>query len=406
MGGAAGPLSGLHVVDLSTYVAGPSATAVLAQLGADVVRVDPLGGATDTRRLPLAPDGSSLYWSGLNQGKRSIEVDLRSEAGRDVVRTLLAVPGPGHGILVSNAVGQGWLAHEALLAHRPDLIQVHIAGRRDGRPAVDYTVNCEVGLPWLTGPVDSQLPVNHVLPAWDLLTGLHTALAVVAAVRERDSSGSGRIIELALADVAAVTMGQLGFVADVAVNGSARLRDGNYLYGSFGCDFATTDGRRVMVVALTERHWQHLVDLTGTREVVGALEGALHTDFGNEEARYRNRDVLSALLAPWFAARTHAEVVVALEQGQVLWGDYRTLEELVNAPDSPVRSGDLFAETEHPTGASFPVARSALRSRGWGERTPTVPVLGADTDDVLRDWLDLDDSKLAELHAAGALGSS
>lgn len=218
-----GPLSGLHIVDLSTYVAGPSATMTLAQLGADVVRIDPLGGATDSRRLPLAPNGASLYWAGLNKGKRSVQVDLRSEEGRDVVRALLATPGGGHGILVTNVVGQSWLRHEELCVHRPDLIQIRIGGRADGRPAVDYTVNCEVGLPWLTGPVDSNQPVNHVLPAWDLLTGMHAALAVVVADRQRRATGAGRFVELNLSDVAMATMGHLGFIADVVVNGAGRL---------------------------------------------------------------------------------------------------------------------------------------------------------------------------------------
>jgi 2-methylfumaryl-CoA isomerase len=169
---ADGPLAGLHVLDLSTYVAGPSATMTLAQLGAEVVRIDPIGGATDTRRLPLSPDGTSLYWAGLNKAKRSVELDLRQEEGRDVVRRLLARPGDGHGILVTNAVGQPWLTDDVLRQVRADLIHVRIGGRADGRAAVDYTVNCEVGLPWLTGPVESGTPVNHVLPAWDLLTGL------------------------------------------------------------------------------------------------------------------------------------------------------------------------------------------------------------------------------------------
>ena len=91
----AGPFSGLYIVDLSTYVAGPSGTMTLAQLGADVLRIDPLGGATDTQRLPLAPDGSSLYWAGLNRYKRSVALNLRSPAGRGAVRRLLGRAGEG-----------------------------------------------------------------------------------------------------------------------------------------------------------------------------------------------------------------------------------------------------------------------------------------------------------------------
>jgi 2-methylfumaryl-CoA isomerase len=382
------PLTGLHVVDLSTYVAGPSATMTLAQLGADVVRVDPVGGATDSRRLPLAPDGTSLYWAGLNKGKRSVEADLRSDQGRDLVRRLLAAPGEGHGILVTNAVGQSWLSYDALRAVREDVVVVHIGGRPDGRPAVDYTVNCEVGLPWITGPVDASIPVNHVLPAWDLLTGLHAALAVLAAERERRATGRGRLVEVNLADVALATMGHLGFIADAVVNDAGRLREGNYLYGSYGSDFATADGRRVMVVALTARHWERLVDLTSSRGVLSALESSLGVDFGLEAHRYRFRDVISALLAPWFAARPHAAVVAALDAGQVLWGDYRTVAELVASADSLLSRSTLFADVEQPGVGVFPVPGAVTRSPGWSARAPApAPRLGADTEAVIEEWL-------------------
>ncbi|MET7399439.1 CoA transferase [Dactylosporangium sp. NPDC005572] len=385
-----GPLSGLHILDLSTYVAGPSATLALAQLGADVVRVDPVGGATDTRRLPRSAGGTSLYWAGLNKGKRSVEVDLRSESGRDIVRSLLAAPGSGHGLLVTNAVGQEWLGYEKLKQVRPDVIVVHIAGRGDGRPAVDYTINSEVGLPWLTGPVDSSLPVNHVLPAWDLLTGLHIALALLAAHAERVTTGRGRLVEVNLADVAAATMAHLGFVADAVVNGSGRLRDGNYLYGSYGCDFATADGRRVMVVALTARHWDKLVELTGTHAILQSLQMTLRVDFGEEAARYEHRDLISAILAPWFSAHTHAGAVAALDAGHVLWGDYRTIAEFVSDPI--VTANDLFHQVDQPGVGSFPVPGLVTRSPGWGQDKPApAPQLGADNDAVVREWLQVED---------------
>jgi 2-methylfumaryl-CoA isomerase len=399
-----GPLHGLHVVDLSTYVAGPSATMTLAQLGADVVRVDPIGGATDTRRLPLAPTGESLYWAGLNKGKRSIQVDLKSEEGRAVVRELLATPGEGHGILVTNAVGQGWLSYQELRRHRADLIQVHIGGRPDGKPAVDYTVNCEVGLPWITGPVDSSLPVNHVLPAWDLLAGLHAALSVLAADRVRRMTGQGQFIELNLSDVALATMGHLGFIADVVVNGSGRLREGNYLYGSYGCDFATNDGRRVMVVALTDRHWRRLIELTGTSGVIAALQASLGADFTDEAVRYRYRDVISALLTPWFAARQREDIVKELDAGQVLWGDFRTVQELVTAPDSLFARSDLFENVPQPGIGTVPVPRPVTRAAGWGVGGPAAaPFLGRDTDEVLHDWLGHDAACIDELRAHGVV---
>lgn len=402
-----GPLAGLHIVDVSTYVAGPSGMMTLAQLGADVIRVDPVGGATDTRRLPLDEHGTSLYWVGLNKAKRSIEVDLRSGEGQDIVRRLLSVPGAGHGILVTNAVGQDWLRYEPLRTVRPDLIQVHILGRSDGRPAVDYTVNSEVGLPWLTGPVDFDRPVNHVLPAWDLLTGLHAALAVLAAEHVRRQGGTGQLVELYLSDVAASVMGHLGFVADVAVNGSRRLRDGNYLYGSYGCDFATSDGRRVMVVALTSRHWRNLVKLSGIGEAITALERTLGVDFSDEEVRYRYRDVASALLTPWFAERDHDEVATALDRSQVLWGDFRSVEEFVTSPDALLAKSDLFADVHQPGVGTFPVPRPVARMSGWTDPAPApAPRVGEDTATVLTEWLGCNADELNDLHGRRIIGGN
>lgn len=401
------PLDGLRIVDLSTYVAGPSGGMTLAQLGADVIRVDPVGGATDTLRLPRDAKGHSLYWANLNRGKRSIEVDLRSAEGRDLVGRLLAAPGEGAGILLTNAGGLPWLDYETLTAHRPDLIKVSITGLSDGSPAVDYTVNCEVGLPLLTGPADSGQPTNHVLPAWDLLAGLHAAVAILAAERARARTGRGQDVSLSLADVAVATMCNLGFVADVVANGSGRQRDGNYLYGSFGCDFETLDRRRVMVAALTKRQWQALVEVAGVGEPVAALERALGVDLSREEVRYEYREVLAGLVRPWFARRTLDEVVEALGQTTVLWGVYRDLEEFVADPSSLLNRSRIVEQVEHPGIGTLPTPGSVLDVAGLDGLPPgRAPVLGEHTDEVLRSLLDLDDAAIAEMQHAGVIGET
>jgi 2-methylfumaryl-CoA isomerase len=400
-----GPLTGLVVIDLSTYVAGPSGAMTLAQLGAEVIRIDPLGGATDTGRLPLAPDGSSLYWAGLNKGKRSVEVDLRSEEGREIVYDLLCAPGPDTGILLTNAVGQSWLDPEVLAQRRSDMIVVHISGHADGRPAVDYTVNCEVGLPLITGPADLEAPVNHVLPAWDLLTGLHAATAILAAHRRRHQHGNGAHVTVSLAEVAVATMAHLGFVADVSVNGKGRHREGNYLYGNFGCDVQTADGRRVMLVALTRRHWRELVALTDIAETIATLERSLGVDLGDENARYEYREVIAALVRPWFAQRRFDEVTAALDRSGVLWGPYRSIEELVEAPDSLLWRSDLMADVQHPGSGTYATPRSVLNFDGRREHTALPsPRLGADTAEVLARLTGREREDLDELFERRVIG--
>jgi 2-methylfumaryl-CoA isomerase len=141
------PLRGLHVIECASYVAGPTGGLTLAQLGAEVTRIDPLGGGNDHLRWPVAPGGESYYWASLNKGKRSVAVDLRSAEGRELVVALITAPGPDRGLLIDNVVGRPWLAHEALKARRPDLIHLRVQGHPDGRPAVDYTVNAGSACP-------------------------------------------------------------------------------------------------------------------------------------------------------------------------------------------------------------------------------------------------------------------
>ena len=305
------PLTGMRVVECASYVAGPTGGLTLAQLGAEVVRIDPLGGGHDHRRWPLAPSGESYYWSSLNKGKRSVAIDLRSPEGQDLVVALITAPGPDRGLLIDNVVGRPWLAHQALEANRPDLIHLRVQGHPDGRPAVDYTVNAAVGVPQITGQEGTDAaaqPVNHVLPAWDLITGVSVATGMLAALHDRERTGRGAFIELALSDVALAGVSNLGWLSEAELRGGDRPRHGNHLYGSFASDFATADDGRVMVVALTEGQWKALKQATGTAKVFDALETALGTDLQHEQERYRHRETIAAILRPWFAApRPHPD---------------------------------------------------------------------------------------------------
>lgn len=401
------PLSGLTILELSTYVAGPSCGLALAQLGADVIRIDPIGGSTDLHRLPLDRNGDSLYWSGLNKAKRSIEIDTSSGEGRELVGALIAASGIDGGIFVTNAVGQDWLSYENLSLFREDLIEIHIEGRSDGKPAVDYTINCEVGLPVITGPREYDRPVNHVLPAWDLLTGLHAAIGILSAERRRLRTGVGEYIAISLADVAVATMGHLGFLSDVALNGRGRLRDGNYLYGSFGCDFRSRDGRQVMIVALTERQWQNLIQLTGTGEVIGALETTIGVDLTAEEIRYQYREVLVGLFRPWFEQREFDDIAQSLDENRVLWGPYRSVEELVNDKYSILNLSPIMDSVERSDLGSYLSPRGVMRHQDWvGIPSNDAHNLGEDTRSVLSEMLNMEGNVIDRLQKEGIIGSS
>ena len=172
-------LKGLRVVEGSAFVAAPTCGLYLAQMGAEVIRFDNIGGGPDFRRWPLAENGSSLYWEGLNKGKKSVAIDLASPQGREIAQRLAAAPGEDGGLFVTNFPVDGFLAYEKLKALRDDLICVRVMGWADGSQGMDYTINSALGLPLMTGPVGDDAPVNHVLAAWDLLTGAYCAFALV-----------------------------------------------------------------------------------------------------------------------------------------------------------------------------------------------------------------------------------
>lgn len=395
------PLEGVRIVEFASFVAGPSAGLALAQLGAEVIRVDPLGGNADYRRWPLsARSGESLYWNSLNRGKKSVVLNLREQEGRDLLLSLATAPGPDAGIVVDNAVGRSWFSYDALRGRRTDVISVRVQGRSDGGPAVDYTVNGGSGVANMTGPSYTDAPVNHVLPAWDFLCGQQVVSGVLAALRRRDRTGEGALVAVALSDVAMAAVADLGWYSEAAERGD-RARHGNHLYGSFGVDFATADGDRIMIVALTPRQWQAIGAATGTTEVFSALEMSLGADFGTDEGRYAHREVIEAVLTPWFASTGTDEVEAALTAAGVLWGPYKTTSEVaadfVAHPDAE----PVLAALAQPGIGEVISASSPLRFDERYSGAAPAHRLGADTEAVLSEVLGLGPAELVRLRADG-----
>jgi 2-methylfumaryl-CoA isomerase len=391
------PLAGVRVVEISSFVAVPLAGMTLAQLGAEVVRVDPVGGAADYRRWPLTESGDSIYWAGLNKGKRSLAVDMRSEQGQELVTRLIA----DSGVFITNVAGRQWHSYEALRQTRSDVIHVEVSGRADGGTGVDYTVNAAIGFPLVTGPAGLTAPVNHVLPAWDVSCGIYAALSVVTALRHRDATGHGQQISIPLENVALATAGNLSLLTEAMINGTSRQRIGNAVYGTYGQNFTSSDGVSYMVVALTARHFRDLTSLTVTTEAVAALADSLGADFSDEGERYRHRDALSALFAEWFTTHTGAEIAAALSATSVLWERYQTFAETASAPR--VTENPLFTELDQPRVGRYLAAGLPVSIDGTYPAAVPAPALGDDTTDVLADWLSLDRAQIADLLGSGTV---
>jgi 2-methylfumaryl-CoA isomerase len=395
-------LKGLTVVEAAAFIAGPTSGLYLGQFGAEVIRIDQIGGGPDFRRWPLAPNGESLYWEGLNKGKKSVVIDLARPEGRELAQRLATAPGASRGLFVTNFPVEGFLSYQRLRALRDDVVCVRVMGWADGRPALDYTINAAVGVPFMTGFADDPRPVNHVFPAWDFLTGAYAALSLVSAERARRLGQGGCEVRIPLSDIAATALANFGMLAEVMAQGEDRPRLGNDVYAAFGRDFAIRDGRRLMVVAITPRQWRAVVKTLGLEAEVAALETQLGVSFGGHEAvRYEHRDRLYPLFEAAFAARTEAELAPAFEAEGVCWSAYRTLAEA--ATDASLFAANpVFGRAAQPSGLDYPVPGPAATLIGPERSAPRpAPRLGTHTDEVLAELLGMSSGEIGRLHDAG-----
>jgi 2-methylfumaryl-CoA isomerase len=394
------PLSDVRVVEVSAFIAAPLGGMTLAQLGADVIRIDPIGGNIDIARWPLAPDGTSLYWASLNKAKRSVALALNTPQGQELARALICAPGVGGGNLLTNLPAGGWMSYQALSAHRPDLIMMRLTGTPTGGTAIDYTINCASGFPLATGT--GGAPVNHVLPAWDVTAALYLSTGFLAAERHRRDTGQGQEVTLALSDVMLATVSNLGYVADVQVNDAVRPPLGNDLYGAFGRDFATADGRRIMLCAISNRQWRAIGKATGLTERIAMIGPMMQVDLDDEGGRFEARHAIAAVLEPWFARRTLAEIGAAFEGSGVLWGPYQDFRQLVRDDPQCSPANPMFGAVEQEGVGRLMVNTLPLDFATTARRPPTAaPRLGEHTEAVLTEILGLPSAEFARLHDAG-----
>ncbi|MFC3616184.1 CoA transferase [Lutimaribacter marinistellae] len=399
-----GILNGMRVVEGSAFVAVPLAGLLLAQMGAEVIRFDRIEGGLDAGRWPLAPSGQSLFWAGLNKGKRSVAVDMRSPEGRELITRIVTAPGPDAGLFITNLRVRGWMDHETLSQYRKDLIMVTLSGDRHGRPAVDYTVNPGLGIPDITGPEGYDAPVANALPAWDLIAGNVVVSALLAAERHRLRSGIGQAVDLTLKDVAAAMVGHLGMIGDAVLNPVAREKSGNALYGAYGQDFVCACGNRVMVIGLTRRQWDGLVKVTGTGDAMDAIAAASGLDLAEEGNRWKLRDVISAILAPWFAARELTDFASEFDRKGITWSVFRTMKQAVVEDPDLSDANPMFSVLDQPGLGRFPVPGSPVEFGSHRRQRPeAAPALGADTEEILADVARLDDREIAGLFDRGVV---
>ena len=393
-------LDGLTIIEASSFVASPTAGLYCAQFGADVIRVDQINGGPDYRRWPVTEANDSLYLENLNRAKKSVALDLASPQGRELLQHLVQATGQ----LITNFPADGFLSHEKLAEGRADLVTVRIMGWSDGAPALDYTVNNAVGYPMMTGA--GPEPVNHVLPAWDLLSGAYAAFALLAAIRKRELTGKGSEVRVPLSDVAIGTVANLGGIAEVLHNDANRPRLGNAVYGLFGRDFVTKDGVRTMIVVVTHRQWAKLIAALGLTAAIQSIETERGVSFATDDGiRFTHRDALYPVFEKAIAALDHSRMATLLDDAGVVHSAYQTMLDAARDPRLVGNNPMFSAFNANPSGFNYPAA-GAFGTIPQMERgdAKAAPRNGQHSEEILTAMLGLSSGEIARLIDSGTVG--
>lgn len=401
-------LSGLRVIEVSSFVASPTAGLYLAQMGAEVIRVDHKAGGLDYDRALLTSEGRSLAWENLNRAKKSVALDLQSKEGRALLVDLVRETG----VLITNLPVDSFLSHAAIAAQCPELVSVRIMGWHDGRQAMDFTVNAASGYPLMTGPAEWDLatapPVNQVLPAWDFITGAYCAFALLAGLRHRDATGQGIELRVPLGDVAIGTAANSGAMAEMLYRGSDRERLGNAIWGALGRDFMSRDGKRFMVAALTAKQWNALVAAFEAQAEIAALEAASGLSFATSDAnRFTERERIFAILQGAACQLDYEEIARRLTAAGATFERYRTMYEMAQDPVL-VADNPLFGPSPaNPSGFEYPATRSFANVPGMEPGSPQpAPYLGQHSAEVLGEVLGLAPANVDDMIASGLVAGS
>ena len=400
-------LNGMRVFESSAFVALPLAGMQLAQMGAEVIRFDNLGGGLDHFRRPLAPNGESLFWHGLNKGKKSFAVNLKSEKGRELVSDLITSDGDDSGLFITNLRVPGWTDYESLKRKRADLVMVTLKGDRHGGPEVDYTVNPSLGIPNITGAEGSTEPVANALPAWDCVAGNMVVSSLLAAERARLRTGKGQDVEFALKDSAAAIIGHLGMIGEATIYDQQREKSGNSVYGAYGQDFECACGGRVVVIGLTLRQWRGLLNATDKALEIKSLEQKLNLSLDDEGRRWEHRHEINDIFRSWFAKRKITDFEKSFNDFGLTWSRFRTTKEAITEDKDTFTDNPMFETLDFEGIGQYMVPRSPLEFSNYDPLpAQKPPKLGQHTEEILGDIMKLGSGEIGALFDSGTVGSS
>ena len=392
-------LDGIRVLDFGRYVAAPFCGQILADLGAEVIRVERPGGEADRTRPPLTDDGGSLYFTCLNRNKKAIVLDLRQPEGQAVLGELVEKADVlVHNLPMDRAERLG-LGYGALAATNPRLIYLGISGFGTAGPrardvAFDGIVQAMSGAMSMTGPPGPGPVLSHI-PYVDFATGIYGASSIQAALFDRERTGRGHRIDVSLYGAVVSFVTAYAVVAEYALNGLVRGQIGNdFLYGTGG-SFPTKDGQLVVNV-FSNAMWAQLC------EVIGRPELLEDPGLADDLLRYERRADVNAAIAPWISERTTQEAVQVLAEAGVAVGPVQTVDQLLTDPQ--VGALDAFAWVDQPGIGRVPVATPPIKVDGATAAIGRpAPAVGEHNDDVYGGLLGYDADRIAELASSGII---
>lgn len=394
----AGPLEGIRVLDLTRVLAGPSASLALADLGAEVLKIEPPGTGDETRTFPPFRDGESHYYLSINRGKKSIVVDLKSEEGVALVKDLAAKCD----VLVENyrpgVMDRLGLGYEAISEINPKLIYCSISGfgmsgpLRD-KPSFDIVLQALSGAMSVNGDPDG-LPTKLGIPLGDLVGGINGPIAILAALHERNTTGRGRLIDVSLLDG---MIGLLGYLAQLAFfTGEDPTRQGSQHpnlvpYGVF----PARDGS-IIIACLTNSFWERICRALGMEECTNDPR------FDTLEKRRDSRDTVNEMVSECTRGKTVQEMVDLFTEHQVPHAPILGITEALAQPQAVAR--EMVVEAEHQKLGRIPIVNRSIRFADDQQATPAAPpVLGQHTEEILREVLDLTPEQIERLRASNVV---
>jgi crotonobetainyl-CoA:carnitine CoA-transferase CaiB-like acyl-CoA transferase len=392
----AGPLAGVRVIDFTRVLAGPAASLALADMGAEVFKIEPPGTGDETRTFPPTRDGESHYYLAVNRGKKSIVVDLKSAEGLALVKDLAA----RCDVLVENyrpgvmeRLGLGW---EELHKINPRLIYCSISGYGQtgplkDRPSFDIVLQAMSGALSMNGE-PGGLPTKLGLPIGDLVGGINGPIGIISALYERERTGVGRHIDVSLMDG---MMGMLGYIAQLAFfSGTDPQRVGSQHpnlvpYGIF----PAREGS-IVIACLTPGFWGRVCRSIGRGELCEDPR------YDTLEKRRDAREEVNAIVSAFTSQHSVEELVAIFTEHEVPHAPILGVTEALAQPQAVARG--MVVETQHATLGAIPIVNRPIRFTDAEQPVPEAPpVLGQHTDTILAEVLDLSPERIAALRASG-----